>query len=221
MKYSPALNAPKKEKLSLFEIQGLNFEAVQESKSETQGKVANYKYDEGTIIRDLKDNNLRSSAFSAIVKQYSQQIYWHVRNMVLSHDDTNDIVQNTFMKAWNNIEKFRGDSLISTWLYRIAINETLTFLGKKQNNIPLDSPEGAVAEQLESDTYFSGNKADALLREAVAQLPEKQRIAFNMKYFENMKYEEISEILGTSVGALKASYHIAVKKIESFLEENN
>lgn len=219
MKYSPALNAPKKEKLSLFEIQGLNFEAVQESKSETQGKVANYKYDEGTIIRDLKDNNLRSSAFSAIVKQYSQQIYWHVRNMVLSHDDTNDIVQNTFMKAWNNIEKFRGDSLISTWLYRIAINETLTFLGKKQNNIPLDSPEGAVAEQLESDTYFSGNKADALLREAVAQLPEKQRIAFNMKYFENMKYEEISEILGTSVGALKASYHIAVKKIETYLND--
>lgn len=219
MKYSPALNAPKKEKLSLFEIQGLNFEAVQESKNETQGKVANYKYDEGTIIRDLKDNNLRSSAFSAIVKQYSQQIYWHVRNMVLSHDDTNDIVQNTFMKAWNNIEKFRGDSLISTWLYRIAINETLTFLGKKHNNIPLDSPEGAVAEQLESDTYFSGNKADALLREAVAQLPEKQRIAFNMKYFENMKYEEISEILGTSVGALKASYHIAVKKIETYLND--
>lgn len=219
MKYSPALNAPKKEKLSLFEIQGLNFEAVQESKNETQGKVANYKYDEGTIIRDLKDNNLRSSAFSAIVKQYSQKIYWHVRNMVLSHDDTNDIVQNTFMKAWNNIEKFRGDSLISTWLYRIAINETLTFLGKKQNNIPLDSPEGAVAEQLESDTYFSGNKADALLREAVAQLPEKQRIAFNMKYFENMKYEEISEILGTSVGALKASYHIAVKKIETYLND--
>ena len=181
--------------------------------------MANYKYDEGAIIRDLKDNNLRSSAFSAIVKQYSQQIYWHVRNMVLSHDDTNDIVQNTFMKAWNSIEKFRGYSLISTWLYRIAINETLTFLGKKQNNIPLDSPEGAVAEQLESDTYFSGNKADALLREAVAQLPEKQRIAFNMKYFENMKYEEISEILGTSVGALKASYHIAVKKIETYLND--
>ena len=111
---------------------------------------------------------------------------------------------------------------ISTWLYRIAINETLTFLNKNRCTlVSLDTPEGAIAEQLESDTYFSGNKADALLREAVAQLPEKQRIAFNMKYFEEMKYEEMSDILGTSIGALKASYHIAVKKIEKFIEENN
>ena len=179
----------------------------------------NNRYNEETIIRNLKNDNLRSSAFTAIVKQYSQPIYWHVRNMVLSHEDTNDIVQNTFMKAWDNIEKFRGESLISTWLYRIAINETLTFLGRKQNNVPIDSPEGVVAELLESDTYFCGNRADALLREAVAKLPEKQRMTFNMKYFENMKYEEISEILGTSVGALKASYHIAVKKIETYLND--
>lgn len=179
------------------------------------------RYNEKTILKQLKDSNLREAAFTCIVRQYSQQIYWHVRNMVLSHDDADDILQNTFIKAWNNIEKFRGDALISTWLYRIAINETLTFLDKKQNNISIDSPEGSIAKQLEDDTHFNGDKADALLREAVSKLPEKQRIAFNMKYFENMKYEEISDILGTSVGALKASYHIAVKKIETYLEEND
>lgn len=141
--------------------------------------------------------------------------------MVLSHDDANDIVQNTFIKAWSNIDKFRGDSQISTWLYRIAINETLTFINKRHNNISLDSTEGSIAEQLEDDSFFCGDKADALLREAVALLPEKQRMTFNMKYFENMKYEEISDILGTSIGALKASYHIAVKKIEAYLEEKN
>ena len=142
--------------------------------------------------------------------------------MVLSHDDTNDIVQNCFIKAWNSIENFRGESQISTWLYRIAINETLSFLAKNQNStVSLDTPEGAIAEQLESDSYFSGTRADALLQEAVSRLPDKQRLTFNMKYYENMKYEEISKILGTSVGALKASYHIAVKKIEEFLENHD
>ena len=142
--------------------------------------------------------------------------------MVLSHDDTNDIVQNCFIKAWNSIESFRGEAQISTWLYRIAINETLSFLAKSRNNtVSLDTPEGAIAEQLESDSYFSGTRADALLQEAVSRLPDKQRLTFNMKYYENMKYEEISTILGTSVGALKASYHIAVKKIEEFLEKHD
>ena len=178
----------------------------------------NNRYNEETIIRNLKDDNLRSSAFTTIVKQYSQPIYWHVRNMVLSHEDTNDIVQNTFMKAWDNIEKFRGESLISTWLYRIAINETLTFLSRNQQvKVPIDTAEGAVADTIESDAYFNGDRADALFQEAISRLPAKQRLAFNMKYFEDMKYEEMSEILDTSVGALKASYHIAVKKIENFI----
>ena len=179
-------------------------------------------YNEAEILAALRDKNKRADAFTAIVKQYSQQIYWHVRRMVLSHDDTNDIVQNCFIKAWNSIESFRGEAQISTWLYRIAINETLSFLAKSRNNtVSLDTPEGAIAEQLESDSYFSGTRADALLQEAVSRLPDKQRLTFNMKYYENMKYEEISTILGTSVGALKASYHIAVKKIEDFLEKHD
>lgn len=174
------------------------------------------------VIMQLKDETLRNAAFSLVVRQYSQRIYWHIRHMVLSHEDADDIVQETFIKAWTNIEKFRGDSQISTWLYRIAINETLTFLNKNHiDTISIDTPEGTVAEQLESDTLFNGDKADALFREAVQRLPEKQRLVFNMKYFEEMKYEEISEILGTSVGALKASYHIAVKKIEDFLSKTD
>ena len=177
-------------------------------------------YNEEEIVAQLKDENLRVAAFSVIVKEHSEDIYRHIRRMVLIHDDADDIVQNTFIKAWLNIDSFQGKSKISTWLYRIAINETLTFLNKNRGTlISLDTPEGAIAEQLESDTYFCGNRADALLQEAIARLPEKQRLVFNMKYYDEMKYEEISSILDTSVGALKASYHIAVKKIEDFLSK--
>ena len=177
-------------------------------------------YNEEEIIAQLKDENLRAAAFSVIVTEYSEDIYRHIRRMVLVHDDADDIAQNTFIKAWLNIDSFQGKSKISTWLYRIAINETLTFLNKNRGTlISLDTPEGAIAEQLESDTYFCGNKADALLQEAIARLPEKQRLVFNMKYYNEMKYEEISSILDTSIGALKTSYHIAVKKIEDFLSK--
>ena len=177
---------------------------------------------EQMILEQLKDSTLRNAAFSLIVERYSKQIYWHIRNMVLSHDDTNDLVQETFIKAWSGIESFRGESQISTWLYRIAINETLAFLKKRQiETVPLDNEEHDLIGTIESDAYFCGDKADALFRKAIGKLPEKQRLVFNMKYYEDMKYEEISEILGTSVGALKASYHIAVKKIETFIKDNN
>ena len=179
-------------------------------------------YNETEIIRQLKDESLRAVAFSAIVERYSEQIYRHIRRMVFSHEDADDLVQETFIKAWTNIEKFRGDSQISTWLYRIAINETLTFIGKNNGNtISIDTPEGAVADKLESDVFFTGDRADALFKEAINRLPAKQRLTFNMKYYEEMKYEEMSTLLDTSVGALKASYHIAVKKIKDFLKENN
>ena len=177
--------------------------------------------DEKEILQELKKPSTQSAAFSKIVQHYSEQLYWHIRRMVLSHDDTNDLMQNTFIKAWMGIDSFRGDSQLSTWLYRIAINETLAFLSKRTQSIPIDSPEASVVEQLESDTYFNGDKAEAIFQEALQKLPPKQRMVFNMKYYEEMKYEEISEILGTSVGALKASYHIAVKKIEEFLKERN
>ena len=183
--------------------------------------MANNK-NEQIILEQLKDNTLRSAAFSTVVKLYSKQIYWHIRNIVLSHDDANDLVQETFIKAWNSIENFRGDAQISTWLYRIAINETLAFLKKRSiETVPIDSREHDIADTIESDTYFCGDDTDIMFRKAINTLPEKQRLVFNMKYFEEMKYEEMSEILGTSVGALKASYHIAVKKIETIIKENN
>ena len=179
-------------------------------------------YNEEEIVAQLKDENLRAAAFSVIVKEHSEDIYRHIRRMVLIHDDADDIVQNTFIKAWLNIDSFQGKSKISTWLYRIAINETLTFLNRNKGTlVSLDSPEGAIADQLESDTYFSGSKADAMLQEAIARLPEKQRLVFNLKYYDEMKYEEMSQLLDTSVGALKASYHIAVKKIEEYLSQTD
>ena len=143
--------------------------------------------------------------------------------MVLSHDDTNDLLQNTFIKAWSNLEYFRGEARLSTWLYRIAINESLNFLNKQRaiNQLSLDEAETTALAKLESDPYFDGDHTQLLFEKAIQTLPEKQRIVFNLKYFEEMKYEDMSEILGTSVGALKASYHHAVKKIEEFLNQND
>ena len=204
-----------------FDNQNLNLFALKASKEKKRYySVANNK--EQIIIKQLKDSTLRNAAFSVVVELYSKKIYWHIRNMVLSHDDANDLVQDTFIKAWNGIESFRGDSQISTWLYKIAINETLAFLKKRNiETVSIDSEENDFAETIESDTFFCGDATDILFRKAINTLPEKQRLVFNMKYFEDMKYEEISEILGTSVGALKASYHIAVKKIETIIKENN
>ena len=177
---------------------------------------------EQKILEQLKDRTLRNSAFSIVVEKYSPKIYWHIRNMVLSHDDANDLVQDTFIKAWNSLDTFRGEAHISTWLYRIAINETLAFLKKRQiETVPIDCDEYDIAGTIESDAYFCGDSTDILFRKAIETLPEKQRLVFNMKYFDEMKYEEMSDILGTSIGALKASYHIAVKKIEKFIEDNN
>ncbi len=177
-------------------------------------------YDERRILEMLREDEVsRRRAFEAIVRNFSEQLYWQIRHMVLDHDDANDILQNTFIKAWTNIDSFMGYSRISTWLYRIAVNETLTFLGRQKNVLSLDDESdetGSVSDRLESDPYFDGDATERQLQEAIATLPEKQRLVFNMKYFNEMKYEEISEILGTSTGALKASFHIAVKKIEEF-----
>ena len=138
--------------------------------------------------------------------------------MVQSHDDADDILQNTFMKAWSSIENFRGDAKLSTWLYKIAINESITFLDRerKRLSVSIDDQEADLARTIEADTFFDGDELQRKLRVAIASLPEKQRLVFNMKYFDDMKYEDMSNILGTSIGALKASYHLAVKKIENF-----
>lgn len=170
--------------------------------------------DEATILAQLQRAETRHKAFEQIVQTYSEQLYWQIRRMVLSHEDANDILQNAFIKAWKNILSFRGDSLLSTWLYRIAYNETLNFLERQHtvDSVGIDSAIGATVVQIEGDAWFDGNEAERLLQKAIQSLPPKQREVFNMKYFQEMKYEEMSEILGTSQGALKASYHLAVKK---------
>jgi RNA polymerase sigma-70 factor (ECF subfamily) len=174
---------------------------------------------ENNLIERLQNKETLESAFSGLVKEYSEPLYWQIRKIVLVHDDANDVLQNTFIKAWTNIGNFRGDSKLSTWLYSIAINEAITFLNKHraQNNISVDDAGTFLLSKLEGDEYFDGDQAQLKLQKAILTLPEKQRIVFNMKYFNEMKYEEMSEILNTSIGALKASYHHAVKKIEDFL----
>lgn len=179
-------------------------------------------YNEQEVIDQLQNKGTQKEAFSRVVAQYSEQLYWQIRRMVLSHDDANDLLQNTFVKAWINIDYFRAEAKISTWLYRIALNECLTFLNKQRatSTIPIDDPEADIVNKLEGDPYFSGDETQLLLQKALLTLPEKQRMVFNLKYYQEMKYEEMSEIFGTTVGALKASYHHAVKKIENFLKES-
>lgn len=181
-------------------------------------------YNEERVTEMLrKDEISRRKAFEEIVRTYSESLYWQIRHMVYSHDDANDLLQNTFIKAWMNIDSFQGFSKISTWLYRIAINETLTFLNRQKviQSVPIDDPDLNLGAQLEGDPYFDGNETETQLQEAIATLPEKQRMVFNLKYFNEMKYEDMSELLGTSVGALKASYHIAVKKIEDYFNNTD
>ncbi|MEI8085641.1 MAG: sigma-70 family RNA polymerase sigma factor [Paludibacter sp.] len=165
----------------------------------------------------------RSGAFSVLVRMYQERLYWHIRKMVLSHDDANDVLQNTFLKAWNGLDGFRGESKLSTWLYRIATNETLTFLTNKRlrNISSMDDVEDVLLQNLRADSYFNGTEIQLKLQEAILTLPEKQRLVFNMKYFEDITYEQMEAVLGTSVGALKASYHHAVKKIEKFFADED
>ena len=171
----------------------------------------------------LKNPAQARAAFSEAIAAFSEPLYWQIRRMVSSHDDANDLLQNTFMKAWQSLENFRGDARLSTWLHKIAINESLTFLEKerKRQNVSLDNPESHTVKAIEADTMIDGDELALQLRKAVAELPDKQRLVFNMRYYDEMKYEDMSEILGTSVGALKASYHLAVKKIEKFFGEGD
>lgn len=178
---------------------------------------------EENIIQALQDPTRQRQAFGEVVRLYSNQLYWQVRKLVLIHEDADDIVQNTFLKAWTNLHYFRGDAKISTWLYRIALNESLSYLSQKSKQPQINSAEevNQLIDSLESDPYFDGDEIEKKLQRAIASLPEKQRIVFVMRYREEIKYEEMSEILGTSVGALKASYHHAVRKIESAMNDED
>lgn len=176
------------------------------------------------IIKLLQNPGTGDEAFKAILKSYKEKLYYHIRKIVIDHDDADDVTQETFIKIWKNLDKFRGDSKLYTWLYRIGTNEALTFLQKKKRDrsVSIDDNEMLISllESSASDTYLDGNEIEIKLQKAILQLTDKQRVVFNLKYFEELKYEEISEILETSVGGLKATYHFAVKKIENYLAKN-
>lgn len=173
----------------------------------------------------LKSPGEARAAFGEVIRLFSEPLYWQIRRLINNHDDANDILQNTFMKAWQSLSMFRGDARVKTWLHKIAINESLTFLDRKKRHggehLSLDDPDLHMENTVEADTMIDGDALALNLRKAIATLPQKQQLVFNMKYFDDMKYEEISEILGTSVGALKASYHLAVKKIEKKLSTSD
>ena len=174
------------------------------------------------LLERFRDESSRRQAFGMIVARYRERLYWHVRKIVIVHEDADDVLQNTFLKAWKGIESFKGDAQLYTWLYRIATNESINFLNQKRNRhfLPMEDAEYLLSQSLHNDAYFSGDELQLQLQQAILSLPEKQRIVFNMRYFDEIPYEEMSEILGTSAGALKASYHHAVKKIKDWFELN-
>ncbi len=174
------------------------------------------------LIHQFKHTQEKESAFRELLGRYQERLYWHIRKIVISHDDADDVLQNTCIKIWNGLKNFREDSQLFTWLYRIATNESITFLNKKKKSysLPIEEVQTYLENNLESDIYYTGDEIQKKLKKAIITLPEKQRIVFNMKYFDEMKYEDMAEILQTSTGALKASFHHAVKKIENFLKEH-
>ena len=178
--------------------------------------------DEKAFLSELSNPKTQNDAFKKLLELYQKPLYFHIRNIVLNHDDTDDVLQNTFLKVFSNVKNFKGDSKLYSWMYRIATNESLTFLQQKakKSGISNEEVQNKAINNLESDVYFEGDEIQLKLQKAIAILPEKQQLVFKMKYFEEMKYEEMSQVLDTSVGALKASYHIAAKKIEEFLHTN-
>lgn len=178
--------------------------------------------DEKQLVKDLQDVKRAQKAFRTLMRTYGEPLYWQIRKLVLDHDDADDILQNTFIKVWNNLHNFRGDAKLSTWLYKIAINESINFLNKERTRRDTSSSEddSYLVENLEADKWFDGDALQIELQKAIAKLPEKQRLVFTMRYYDEMKYEEISDILGTSIGALKASYHHALKKIEQSIRDS-
>jgi len=178
--------------------------------------------DEKELIKRLQSPNTRERAFKELLTLYKERLYWHIRKIVISHSDTDDVLQNTFIKVYKNIDGFKGNSKLYSWLYRIATNESLTFLNKASKRLKISSEElqQQIIDNLEADIYFDGDEIQIQLQKAIATLPQKQQIVFNMKYFDGIKYSDMSEILDTSEGALKASYHLAIKKIEAYLKQD-
>lgn len=174
------------------------------------------------LVRLFKSKSQKKQAFTLIVKKHQERLYWHIRNIVLIHEDADDVIQNTFIKIWENLSNFNEDAKLYTWMYRIATNESLNFLNKSKKHklLSIGDHEKILENTLMGDPWFNGDEAQKKLQQALLSLPEKQRLVFNMKYFQELKYKEIADILDTSVGALKASYHHAVKKIEVYLRSD-
>ncbi|HXD78939.1 MAG TPA: sigma-70 family RNA polymerase sigma factor [Puia sp.] len=171
------------------------------------------------LLLQFRDPATREKAFTAIIRKYQEKLYWHIRRMVVEHEDANDVLQNVFIRVWNGLDNFREDSQLYTWLYRIATNECLSFLEqqKRKSSVSLDEMEGGLSNKVLADKYFDPNKLEWKLQLAIQQLPDKQRVVFTLRYYDEMPYEEMSRVLDTSEGALKASYHHAVKKIEDYI----
>jgi len=178
--------------------------------------------EEGQLIAALQNNKTKEKAFRSLMTLYKERLYWHIRKIVLSHDDADDVLQNTFIKVFKSIHNFKGDSKLFSWMYRIATNESITFINKraKEKHIDISELHSELGSSLQEDVYFSGDEIQLLLQKAILTLPQKQQLVFNMKYYEELKYSEISDILDTSVGALKASYFHAVKKIEKIIKNH-
>ena len=178
--------------------------------------------EEKDFIQKLLNPKTQNEAFQILLSQYQRPLYHHIRNIVLNHDDADDVLQNTFIKVFQHLKGFKGDSKLFSWMYRIATNEAITFINQKakRNGTTSEALQSKIVENLKSDSFFDGTEIQIKLQKAIATLPEKQQLVFKMKYFEEIKYEDMSEILGTSVGALKASYHHAVKKIENYVNSN-
>jgi len=177
---------------------------------------------EKRLVTALQNPKTQDVAFRELMALYKERLYWHIRNIVKTHDDTDDVLQNTFVKVYRNIRNFKGDSKLYSWLYRIATNESITHINKmaKHQQVRVEDIQHQLAASLHADSYYNGDEIQAKLQMALAKLPQKQQLVFNMKYYEDMKYTDISDVLGTSVGALKASYHHAVKKIENYLTKS-
>ena len=178
--------------------------------------------EELAFIEELKNPKTKEIAFKNLLKSYQKRLYWHIRRIVLLHEDTDDVLQNTFIKVYHHIDSFKGESKLFSWMYRIATNEALNHLKKKAKYLQIsdEAYQEYLMTQIAEEAYYTGNEIQLLLQKAVATLPEKQQLVFKMKYYEELKYDQISEILNVSVGSLKASYHLASKKIEAFLKSD-
>ena len=180
------------------------------------------KISDEEILSRVKNKSTADQGFALLMQKYQEQTYWHIRRILVDHDDTNDVMQNTFIKVWRNIAKFRADSKLYTWIYRIATNEAISFIksNKSKYYVSLDEMTDDFGEQLEADVHFKGSTIQRKLQKAISTLPNRQRMVFNMRYFDAMSYQDIADVIGVSIGTLKASYHIAAKKIENFLKDD-